>query len=300
LSPLTNGIHDADRTNSAESVIPLERQETNSPANPEKPIFPDLVLEFCSREDSRYKPIRDQHYVKNKGSIGQQVHFIVWYKKKIAGIISGGSAVYEVAARDNFFKITKENRKKFMSSLINNSVFRMEYRNDKRMTTKSGRDVPVESVATQVLALWRKVMPFVWFYIYAAIPYGFETFVGETEQRKGSIYKSDNWEYVGRTVGASKSRKGLTNAPVREEVEPKLVYVKKLDDYSYFAQCGDPRFCLSGYKSCWQGKTADEKQRRKTIAVQRKHLTGKVFYMCNLRGPGWGVNFTPRELFLRD
>ncbi len=300
LSPPNGGIHDADQTNSAEGVFPGEHQETNSPVNPEKPIFPDLVLEFCSRVDPRYKFIRDQHYVKNKGAIGQQMHFIVWYKKKIAGIISGGSAVYGVASRDNSFKITKENRKKFMSSIINNTVFRMEYRSDKRMMTKSGRDVPVESMATQVLALWRKVVPFVWFYLYAAIPCGFETLIGETEKRKGSIYKGDNWQYVGRTFGASKSRKGLTNAPVREKVEPKLVYVKKSDDYFYFAQCGDTRFDPAGYKSSWQGKTPDEKQRAREKAKRRRYLTGKVFYMHNLRGPGWGVNFTPREFVLHD
>ncbi|MGB2589012.1 MAG: Druantia anti-phage system protein DruA [Candidatus Acidiferrum sp.] len=281
LPPPSDGIHDADHMRSVESVVPLRSRETNFPVNPENPIFPDLVLEFCSREDLRYKSIRDEHYVKNKGAIGQQVHFIVWYKKKIAGIISGGSAAYRVACRDNFFKITKENRKKFMTGIINNSVFRMEYRSDKRMIAKNGKDVPEESVATQVLALWRKVVPFVWFHLYAAIPGGFETFVGETETRKGSIYKGDNWEYVGRTVGASKSRKGLTNAPVRENVEPKLVYVKKSDDYSYFAECGDPRFHSSGYKPSWEGKTPEEKQRRKTVAEQRMHLMGKVFYIHN-------------------
>jgi hypothetical protein len=300
LSQPSGSVHDEDHTHCVESVIPFEPQKTNFPLNPENPIFPDLVLEFCSRADPRYKSIRDQHYVPNKGAIGQQAHFVVWYKEKIAGIISGGSAVYRVASRDNSFKITEENRKKFMTGIINNSVFRMEYRSDKRMITKNGKDVPEESIATQVLALWRRVVPFVWFYLYAAIPCGFETFVGETETRKGSIYKGDNWEYVGRTVGASKNRKGLTNAPVREKVEPKLVYVKKSDDYSYFAECGDPRFDSSGYKPSWEGKTPEEKQRRRAIAERRKHLMGKVFYMYNLRGPGWSVNFTLREFVLPD
>lgn len=285
--------------NSAEDVGPRKPQELNFPANPAKPVFPDLVLEFCSREDPRYKSIRDQHYVENNGAIGQQVHFLVWYKKVLAGIISGGAAMYEVASRDKFFNITKENRKQFMTSIINNSAFRMIYRSNKRMVTESGRDVPVESVATQVLALWRKVMPFVWFHLYAAIPRGFETFVGDTENLTGSTYKGDNWQYVGRTVGASKSRKGLTNAPVREKVEPKLVFVKKTDDYSYFAQCGDPRFELSGYKSCWQGKTPEEKLRLKEIAARRKYLTGRVFFVHKVRGIK-GVSFTRKEFVLSN
>jgi hypothetical protein len=59
-----------------------------------EPLFvvPDFLLEFCSREDPRYKTIRDEHYVKNKGAHGQQVHFLVWYKRTLVGIISGGAA----------------------------------------------------------------------------------------------------------------------------------------------------------------------------------------------------------------
>jgi hypothetical protein len=264
-----------------------------------EPIFPDIVLEFCSRSDPRYQAFRDRDYVENHGAIGQQVHFLIWYKRPLAGIISGGSAVYGVASRDNSFSITKQNRKKFMTSIINNNVFRMEYHNDKRMITKSGRDVPVESVATRVLALWRKVIPFLWFDIYAAIPCGFETFVGETEKRKGSVYKSDNWEYVGRTVGSSKSRKGLTNALVREKVEPKLVYVKKSDDYSCFAECGDPRFDPSGYKPSWPGKTPAEKQLAKDRAKRRKYLEGRVFFLHKVGGFK-SVSFTRKEFIISN
>ena len=51
--------------------------------------FPDLVFEFCSREDRRYKEVRDLHYVENKGAHAQQVHFLIWHEETMAGIISG-------------------------------------------------------------------------------------------------------------------------------------------------------------------------------------------------------------------
>jgi hypothetical protein len=71
---------------------------------------PDLHLEFCSRSDIRYRDIRDRHYVANKGPCGQQIHFLIHYKDDVAGIISGGSAVYATHKRDRFFNIAKTNR----------------------------------------------------------------------------------------------------------------------------------------------------------------------------------------------
>jgi hypothetical protein len=46
------------------------------------------TLEFCKSSDPRYQDIRDRHYVPNKGTQGQQLHFIIHYKGQIAGIIS--------------------------------------------------------------------------------------------------------------------------------------------------------------------------------------------------------------------
>lgn len=263
------------------------------------PVFPGFVLEFCSCRDPRYKAIRDRHYVENAGAVGQQIHFIIWYKKNMVGIISGGSAAYAVASRDKFFGITKENRQKVLNSIINNTVFRLEYHNDKRILNKKGRAVPAESLATQVLALWRKVAPIVWFDLYGAIPCGFETFVVETETRKGTSYKGDNWENLGRTAGSSKSHKGLGNASTRKNVEPKLVYARRSDDYSYLAECGDPRVDPSGYKSSWRLNTPEERQRAKTIAERREYLMGRVFFLYRLAGVK-SVSFTRKEFVLSD
>ena len=86
---------------------------------------PDLYLEFCSSGDPRYEAIRKDHYVVHKGCHGQQIHFLIWYKGALAGIISGGSPVFAVAARDSFFKITKENRTKVINGIVDNVVFRL-------------------------------------------------------------------------------------------------------------------------------------------------------------------------------
>jgi hypothetical protein len=235
--------------------------------------FPDLVFEFCSREDARYKEVRDQHYVENKGAYAQQVHFLIWHKGTMAGIISGGSAAHAVASRDAFFGITKENREKVLNGVIDNTVFRL-VKNEPNLSTR-------------VIALWRKVVPLVWDYLYGVPVFGFETFVVEEDHRKGSLYKADNWILVGETSGNGKSHEnGLTGELTRKNVVPKLIFCKWRDGLSIPVE--------SDYVSSWKGKTPDEKKRRKTIAERRKHLMGKVFYLRN----SYSLNsayFTPRE-----
>ncbi len=85
-----------------------------------------LELELCSVGDPRYQAIRNRHYVPNHGAIGQQVHFLIWYRGELVGIISGGSAVYECGPRDRFFEINNENRHKTLVGIVDNNVFRLE------------------------------------------------------------------------------------------------------------------------------------------------------------------------------
>lgn len=235
--------------------------------------FPDLVFEFCSREDRRYKEVRDVHYVENKGAHAQQIHFLIWYEGTVAGIISGGSGAYAVASRDAFFGITKENRKYVLNGVIDNTVFRL-VKNEPNLSTR-------------VIALWRKVVPLVWEDLYAVPVFGFETFVVEEDHRKGSLYKADNWTSAGETSGNGKSHEnGLTGELTRKSVVPKLIFCKWRDGFSTPVE--------SEYVSSWKGKTPEEKQRGKTIAERRKHLMGKVFYIRNSYSLN-SVYFTPLQ-----
>jgi hypothetical protein len=219
---------------------------------------PDILLEFCSREDSRYKRIRDEHYVKNKGAQGQQVHFLVWYKRALVGIISGGAAAWAVKPRDSFFGITSANRRKRLNGIVDNTVFRL-------ITTEKQL-----GLGAQVVAVWRKVVSFAWEYLYGVRVYGFETFVVETETRKGTLYKGDNWTLVGKTAGSAKSHSGMALRSTREKTDPKLIYCKWRDDFSTAVEFV--------YTSSWRGKTPEEKRRAKTLKERRAFLLGKVAY----------------------
>src|SRR5271166_5353778 len=88
-------------------------------------LKPDLFLEFCSSSDPRFYEIRKTHYIASLsfeegrtltpaeriekglkfGGRGQQIHFLIWYKGELSGIISGGGAVKCTQARDEFFHV---------------------------------------------------------------------------------------------------------------------------------------------------------------------------------------------------
>lgn len=231
---------------------------------------PDIVFEFCKITDRSYKATRDGHYVANRGACGQQIHFIVWYKGAIAGIISAGSSVYGVAERDRFFNLPKdkESKKKALVHIVNNTVFKLTN--------------PEPNLATQVLALWRKIISFVWLDLYGAPVVGFETFVVEEDladgrQRKGKLYEADNWVDKGYTKGSAKSHRGLHNKQTRKKTTVKKIFVRRNDDAPYEYKLWSKGW-LPPHQPSWQAKSLGEKARKKGREAKRKHLNGRLFF----------------------
>lgn len=172
-----------------------------------------IRLEKCKRSDPRYQEIRNRHYVPNHGTIGQQLHYLIYLGNEIIGIISGGSAVYAVKARDEFFGINAENRQVALNGIVNNIVFRVEKK--------------LPNLCTQIMSLWRKTIIKDWKEKYNVDVAGFETFVIKSEKRIGSLYKADNWEYVGTTAGNTKTHKhGAENKSERINTEKKLIFCR--------------------------------------------------------------------------
>jgi hypothetical protein len=219
---------------------------------------PDLHLEFCTRSDMRYQDIRDRHYVPNKGSCGQQIHFLIHHKGDIAGIISGGSAVYATQARDEFFHITKNSRETVLNGIINNIVFRLE----------KGED----NLATRCLSMWRSITAYLWEALYEVKVFGFETFVVETDFRKGTLYKADNWEFQGETSGSTKSHEGVGltgGSSKRQKIIPKLTFCRWHNNHRKPIE--------SDYSSSWRCCTREEKARAKRLSTMRKSCLGQQF-----------------------
>ena len=228
-----------------------------------------ISLEFCSRGDSRYKEIRDGHYVDSFGAHGQQIHFLVWDEDRLAGIISAGSAVYAVGARDEFFGIPKDRRLRerlYLSAIANNTVFRLL---DREKHAVNGYPDPL---GTQVLALWRKTAAQLWQELYSVPLIGFETFIVAESWRQGSMYKADNWTIVGETAGSAKHHRGggqgLTHSHERLDTNKKLILCR------WARKKVVPEV---EYKSSWRAETEEEKARARAIARRRKELLGERF-----------------------
>lgn len=175
----------------------------------------NIALRRCKRSNEIYQEIRSRHYIPNKGSIGQQLHYLIYFDGEVVGIISGGSAAYAVRDRDEYFGITKENRKVALNGIVDNTVFRLE------------KNVP--NAGTQILALWRRTISKDWEEQYGVKVAGFETFIIENEHRKGSMYKADNWDFVGETSGSTKEHShGIENTFARKETVKKLIFCKRV------------------------------------------------------------------------
>lgn len=217
-----------------------------------------IKLEYVKRSDNRYQDIRNRHYIPNRGTHGQQIHFVIHYNDRIVGIISGASSVYGVKARDEFFRIPKDRNIKqryYLPAIINNTVFRLEYHE--------------KNLATRVLSKFRRVSADLWEQIYDVPVIGFETFVIETDYRKGTLYKADNWTYVGDTVGNTKAHKGLNNPSIRYKTDVKMVYCRWVK--------GKPIIPSKEYKSSWRSETLEEKERAKRIRKLKNELVGVMF-----------------------
>lgn len=220
----------------------------------------NIELIACKRSHPKYQEIRDRHYVENKGTHGQQIHHLAFLDGELVGILTGSSAVWAVKARDDFFGISTKNRKNELNSIVNNSVFRLE--------------THIPHLGSKIISLWRKKISIQWEGLYGVPVAGYETFVLEEGERKGILYKADNWTYVGDTKGSTKSHSGLKNKSKRRKTPIKRVYCYKN---------GGVPLC-NEYKSSWRAETKEEKERAKKLKRNRQEMYEKSYKRLNELG----------------
>jgi hypothetical protein len=256
-----------------------------------------LYLEVCSSGDPRYKEIRAKHYVVSKGTHGQQIHCLVWYRGEVVGIISGASAVFATNTRDSFFGINQCNRTKVINGIVDNVVFRLE--NHER------------NLGSRVLSLWERTVSYLWELTYGVKVFGFETFIvveglmreithpdgtrevvkiedPEGNVRVGGTYKGANWTFVGITSGSAKGHDGVgltggirdaegnkRGSFIRKKTPIKDVYCKWIPGFSSPIE--------SEYKSSWKAATAagtpEEKALAKSRSKLKTELLGAKFFL---------------------
>jgi hypothetical protein len=173
-----------------------------------------LALKPSNKGDPEVKYLMSIHYSQPKGFVGRQLVYKVFDDETFLGAIVGGSATLHLPNRNEFF-----GEKFNLNKIINNTFFHLISHEDKNLGTK-------------VLKLFRIQVAKDWEARYGDKPIGFESLV--ELPRTGSLYRADNWTYVGTTKGFTCKRIGGDKTEnwsgVRvwdhENLRPKLVFCK--------------------------------------------------------------------------
>ena len=207
-------------------------------------------LELVKTSHPLYVEYRKKHYIPNRGVVGQQLQYLVFYDEKVVGVIGGASAVYKTEERDNYFGLStdKELKTRQLNSIINNNIFKIDF--------------PARNLATIVLKKWRKQIAKDWENLYGVEVAAFETFVVEERlwngnTRNGACYRADNWKLVGLTKGY-----GKTNTRGRTH-NNKLLKSQKL---IYCLRLKGKEFCTQ-YTTAW-----NDPKRQREISRKRKQM----------------------------
>jgi hypothetical protein len=169
---------------------------------------PGLRLERTSVKDPEFAHFFVSHYPGSKGVMGRRFLYKIYKDDIFIGIIGGASAPggYIMRKFAEFFK-TKDNQ-----SILNNNIYRLTHHE--------------KNLGTRVLKLFRKRLFEDYLEKYGEVLLGLVTFV--EPPRTGSIYKADNWSYLGKTKGMRCTRrKEQDNKRTFTKDKPKLIFAIK-------------------------------------------------------------------------
>jgi len=168
----------------------------------------DLRLQRVTKGNKIFASLYLEHYPHSKGIVGRQINYIIWNEGRIVGIIGACSPPLNYKKFREYFNTTER-------FFLNNNVFKI-------IRSKKNQ-------ATQILKLFRKTIKKDYEEKYGDELIGLVTFV--EPPRTGSIYKADNWDYLGMTKGINVVRRGNLDKWVNKEYKPgtkKHIFAKKL------------------------------------------------------------------------
>jgi hypothetical protein len=182
-----------------------------------------LELKQIKKSDPRLLIDISNHYTKCKGFIGRSICYAVLFNDIYYGSIVGGSATLHLIGRDDFFSLTKENKKDSLNNIVNNIFFHIE---------KVDGKYPIRWFSAAVLKLFREKIKNDWYLKYGNTILGYETLV--ELPRTGDCYKKDGWVLLGTTKGYTCTRipgNGFEKFSGRriwdtKNIRPKLVFGK--------------------------------------------------------------------------
>jgi|TARA_Y100000296_G_C5084510_1_gene211701 hypothetical protein len=155
---------------------------------PQQPLalFEGLELERTTKGNKLFATLYLEHYPQSKGILGRQLNYFIKKDGKVVGVIGVNSPPLNYKKFRAYFNT--DNEKLF----VNNNVFRI-------VETE-------KNLGTKVLKLLRNRIKIDYKEKYKDELIGIVTFV--EPPRTGAVYKADNWDYLGETLGKKCFRRG--------------------------------------------------------------------------------------------
>ena len=81
------------------------------------------------RSNPLYVKYREDHYIEDRGTVGQQIQYLITYGGRDVGVIGGASAVFANEPRDDYFSLStiKDEKTIQLNSIINNNIFKLDF-----------------------------------------------------------------------------------------------------------------------------------------------------------------------------
>ena len=136
--------------------------------------------------------IEHYHYLGYCQPVGEQLKYMIYWRKRPIGCLSWSSAPRHIGCRDRFIGWTATERKNRIHLMAYNCRFLIL------------PWVKVPCVASHILGHMAKIISRHWQSIYSHPIYYLETFV-DKERFAGTCYKAANWIYLGDTTGRGKN-----------------------------------------------------------------------------------------------
>jgi hypothetical protein len=188
LLPAPKGILNKAHVHSQRSFLTLPK-----PAIRKKARECRLRLEVVERPGLKLwnEFIDRYHYLGYTTLPGAQLRYFVKDEDEILALLGFSAAAWKTAPRDSFVGWDSDRRKHNLHLVVNNSRFLVL------------PWVQSRNLASRILSLAGKKLPYDWEARYHYRPVLLETFV-EKERFEGTCYRAANWIYVGDTRGRGK------------------------------------------------------------------------------------------------
>ncbi len=192
-------------------------------------------------EEQRYQELMQHyHYLGSLPKISETLWYVATWRDQWVALLSFSASALKCAARDRWIGWDVRHQYDRLKLIVNNSRFLIL------------PDWHLSNLGSRILSLCQRRLNTDWQEAFGHPVVLLETFV-DPQRFQGTVYKADNWIYVGQTKGFRRTRHGYSATAS----SPKMVFLKPLeaDARSVLSQPHlDPRYDTGGTKRMLKAK----------------------------------------------